>query len=81
MSKSKNIKNQHVVPKDGDWAVKAEHSKRASGIYDTQKEAYDQAREIAKNNDGEVLLHGRDGTIRARETYGVDPNPPKDKEH
>ena len=32
-----------------------------------------QAKNIARRNESEALLHGRDGQIRARNTYGHDP--------
>jgi len=74
MSKSKN---QHVVPHNGDWAVKKEGSERATTVVATQKEAIERAKEVAKNQNVELLIHGRDGRIRERESYGNDPHPPK----
>lgn len=70
-------KNQHVVPHDGEWAVKKEGSGRATTVVPTQKEAIEKAKEIAKNQNVELLIHGRDGQIRERESYGNDPHPPK----
>jgi uncharacterized protein YdaT len=70
-------KNQHVVPHDREWAVKKEGSGRATTVVPTQKEAIDKAKEIAKNQSVELLIHGRDGQIRERESYGNDPHPPK----
>lgn len=32
-------KNQHIVPHSQGWAVKSEGSSRASGVFETQKEA------------------------------------------
>ena len=69
-------KNQHVVPHDGDWAVRGEGNERVTSVYDTQKEAIDAAREIARNQQSELLIHGRDGRIRARDSHGNDPFPP-----
>lgn len=63
----------HVVPGDGAWRVEVEGQSRASGTHDTQAEAWDQARSIAQRNHSEALLHGRDGKIRERNTYGHDP--------
>lgn len=40
-------------------------------------EAERAAREIAINQQSEVLIHGEDGRIRARNSYGNDPFPPK----
>ena len=74
-------KNQHVVPHDKDWAVRKEGSDRATSVYDTQKDALKAAREIAINQKSEVVIHGRDGKIRDKDSYGNDPCPPKDRKH
>lgn len=70
-------KGQHVVPRGGKWAVRKAGSERASGVYQTQDEAINRAREIAKNQGTELYVHGRDGRIRDRSSYGKDPYPPK----
>lgn len=74
-------KNRHVVPRDGEWAVVKPGADRASSVHDTQREAIERAREIAQDTHGEVVIHGRDGKIRDKDSYGPDPNPPKDKKH
>ncbi|MDP2364063.1 MAG: DUF2188 domain-containing protein [Ignavibacteria bacterium] len=74
-------KNQHVVPgKDGS-AVKSDGSSKASTIQPTQAKAIKEAVKIAKHQKSEVVIHGRDGKIRDKDSYGNDPNPPKDKRH
>jgi len=45
----------------------------------TQAEAIEVAEEIARNQHSETKIHGRDGKIRAGNSYGNDPCPPKDK--
>jgi len=70
-------KNIHVVPKDDKWAVERENSQRASYLAETQKEAIELARELAINSKVELLIHGKDGKIRERNSYGNDPYPPK----
>jgi len=72
-----NKKGQHVVPSDGKWSVRKAGSARASGVYDTQQEAVEQARKIAQNQQTELYIHGRDGRIRERNSYGQDLHPPK----
>ena len=74
-------KNQHVVPNGNVWAVKGEGNERATKIVDTQAEAIKIAREIAINNRSEVVIHRPDGTIRDKDSYGNDPNPPRDKKY
>lgn len=70
-------RDQHVVPHDGRWAVKGAGSARATVVVDSQKEAIDRARQIATNQGTELLVHGRDGRIRERDSHGNDPHPPK----
>lgn len=70
-------KNQHVVPHAKGWAVKGEGNSRASSIHPTQAGAISAARETAIRERSEMLIHGEDGRIRERNTYGKDPFPPK----
>lgn len=74
-------RNQHVIPLGNGWAVKGEGSKKFTVITETQKDAITVAREIAKNNKSELVIHGKDGKIRDKDSFGNDPNPPKDKKH
>jgi uncharacterized protein YdaT len=72
--------DQHVVPNtSGGWAVRRSGAERASKVLDTQQEAVRYARTIAKKEHGELYVHGKDGTIRQRSSFGNDPHPPKDK--
>ena len=73
--------NQHVVPHQGDWAVRGEGNSRVTSIHPTQGEAIDVARDIAINNRSEVVIHRSDGRIRDKDSYGNDSCPPKDKKH
>jgi uncharacterized protein DUF2188 len=66
---------------DGDWSVKRSGNDRASSIHDTQSEAIDAAERIAKRDGVDLIVRGRDGRIRSKDSYGHDPNPPRDKEH
>lgn len=71
-------KNQHVTPHpNGGWQVKGAGNSRATRCTSTQKEAIDIARTIAKNQQSELLIHGTNGQVRARDSYGNDPCPPK----
>ena len=74
-------KNQHVVPHGSDWAVKGAGNSKATKIVGTQAKAIEIARSIAINEQSEVVIHRPDGTIRDKDSYGNDPNPPKDKKH
>jgi hypothetical protein len=70
-------KNQHVVPYDGGWAVRGEGNERPTSIHGTQAKAIEAAREIARNQHSELIIHRTDGRIRDRGSYGNDPFPPK----
>lgn len=74
-------KNQHVVPHGGRWAVKGEGNSRATSTHDTQRQAENAAREIARRERSEVVIHRPDGTIRDKDSFGHDPHPPRDKKH
>ena len=67
----------HVVPRGDQWAVEREGGQRASSLHDTQAEAEAAGRATARNEQTEFLLHGRNGQIRERDSYGNDPYPPK----
>lgn len=71
-------KNQHVTPKGVKWQVKGAGNKKATKLFNTQKEAIDYAKNIAKNQKSEVVIHRPNGRIRDKDSYGNDPNPPKD---
>lgn len=66
-------KNQHVVPHGEDWAVKGAGNEKATKIVETQKEAIKVAREIAINQQSELIIHRPNGTIRDKDSFGNDP--------
>jgi uncharacterized protein DUF2188 len=74
-------KDQHVVPREDGWAVRGEGNSRDTSHHTTQQRAYEAAREIAQNQGSDVVVHGRDGRIRDSDSFGSDPNPPKDRKH
>lgn len=70
-------KNQHVVPTENGWGVKGENNTRITQEFDTQKQAIERAREIAINQKSELLIHGKNGQIREKNSYGNDDYPPR----
>jgi hypothetical protein len=76
-SKGGNSKNVHTVRHGTGWANKREGSKRVSSTHHTQAAAWKVGKRAAKKSKGEAYLHGQDGRIRERNTYGNDPHPPK----
>jgi hypothetical protein len=74
-------KNQHVVPRNGKWAVRGAGNRRVTSVHDTQAEAIGAATQIARNQRSETVIHRPNGKIRDRDSYGNDPCPPKDKKY
>lgn len=73
--------NQHVIKREDGWAVRGDNAKKDTSRHETQQAAIERAREIAIHQKTEVVIHGRDGKIRDKDSYGHDPNPPKDQRH
>lgn len=69
-------KNQHVVSHPDGWAVRGEGNEKVTSVHPTQREAIEVARDIARNQQSELLIHGENGQIRERNSYGNDPFPP-----
>ena len=70
-------KNQHVVPTRGRWGIKGEGNSRLTSTFDRQSDAIAAARQISRNQSSELIIHGRNGQIRERDSYGNDPFPPR----
>ena len=58
-----------------------ECAQRVGHTADTQRGAFELARNQAKREHVEVVIHRPNGVIRNSNSYGNDPNPPKDKKH
>lgn len=74
MSSKKDI---HVVPHNGSWATRKEGAGRVGTTQDTQRDAIDRARDQARRDRVEVVIHRPNGQIRGSNSYGNDPFPPK----
>lgn len=70
-------KNQHVVKHSDGWAIKGAGNDKATKVVDTKEQAIGIGKEIAKNQHSELIIHGKDGKIQEKNTYGTDPYPPK----
>ncbi len=76
--------NYHVTPKGDKWQAKQPGAARPSGVFDTQRQAEQQAKAWShKSGGGEVTIHGQDGRIRDKDTVAPakDPFPPRDTKH
>jgi hypothetical protein len=72
-------KTHHVVPNktNGGWDVKKGGSKKASKHANNKKDAEKIARKISKNQNSELIIHKKDGTIQRKDSHGEDSFPPK----
>ncbi|PKP49152.1 MAG: hypothetical protein CVT92_15450 [Bacteroidetes bacterium HGW-Bacteroidetes-1] len=74
-------KNQYVVPTQGGWGVKGEGNSKLTAKTDNKADALKIGKEIAKNQQSELTILGKDGKIQNKNSYGSDPFPPKDNKH
>jgi hypothetical protein len=70
-------KDVHIVRRPGGWAAKTEGASRTGPVLPTQREAIDAGRKTAQRRGSELVIHGRDGKIREKDSHGKDKNPPK----
>ena len=70
-------RNIHTVKNGDRWENEEEGGRKLGGSYETQAEAREAGREEARRLQSEHLIHGEDGEIRERNSYGNDPHPPR----
>ena len=66
-------KDQHVTTHPKGWQVKGEGNSKATAVTATQAESEKIARQIAKTQKSEVVIHGINGKIRDKKSYWNDP--------
>ncbi len=71
------VNSVHVSPNEDRWGVRKELAKRNLKSFDTKEEAVDYARELAKREELELIIHKKNGQFQRRDSYGNDPFPPK----
>ena len=67
----------HTVPAGTGWAN--EENGRLVSSHRTREAAIDAGRELARREKVEHTIHKMDGTIGEKNSYGSDPNPPRDR--
>lgn len=70
----------HVVPRNDGWVIRMEGSSRATAVHKTQRAAVEAARVIARNQNTDLVIHGRDGRVRDWDSYEPEPLPPRNRE-
>ena len=63
----------HVVPTNGMWGVRREGDEEILSVHDTQAEAEQAGRDLARAEQVEFVLHNEAGAIREKDSYGNDP--------
>jgi hypothetical protein len=66
------------LPHSQGWQVKKEGAERASKVTETKQEAVDAGRAVSKKEKTEFVIHGKDGKIQDKDSYGNDPSSIKD---
>ena len=61
----------HLVPYGDAWALKLGGDKRE--WFNSQDAAIRRGRELAEQKHGELVIHGKDGRIREKDSHGHDP--------
>lgn len=72
-------KSVHTVPNPNGAGWVNEINGRTVSSHRTQGNAVDRGRNIAQEQRAEHVIHRPNGQIRDSNSYGNDPNPPKDK--
>lgn len=70
-------KDVHTVPNGTNWANKV--NGQVVSTHRLKEPAVAAGRRVALQNEAEHLIHNLNGQIGRRNSYGTDPNPPKDK--
>lgn len=70
-------KNIEVSPHNDGWQVKKQGNQRASKVFETQKDAINYGRPIAREEKVEFIIKNKEGRIREKDSYSNDPYPPK----
>ncbi|MDN3240995.1 DUF2188 domain-containing protein [Glycomyces tritici] len=76
MPKPKSVETYH---EGGQWKNKVTGNTKASNTAATKKDAVSKGKAQAKDLGAEHVIKNKDGKISQKNSYGNDPNPPKDK--
>ena len=71
----------HVSRNPGRSTWKVTQNRETISNHRTQENAAGAGRREARRDGVDLVVHGRDGRIRSKDSYGNDPNPAKDREH
>jgi antitoxin HicB len=69
------------VSKGGAGVWKVTQNSRTISTHQKQSTAIQRGQREARQDKVDLVTHGRDGRVRSKDSYGNDPNPPKNREH
>ena len=73
-------KDVHVSKKGDGWKVTV-GGQEIGEPHRTQQDAVEAAKPLAQREQSELVIHGMDGKIRSKDSYGNDPRSVRDSEH
>ena len=59
----------YVLPSGNGWVVKRQNASRFTAITDTKRQAISIARVLARSNNLELIVHGRNGQVEIHESF------------
>lgn len=65
----RGMQTQHVLPSKDGWVVKRAGASRSTKSFETQVEAIKFGKKVAKDQRTELIVHSKDGRIKARNSY------------
>ncbi|MBK7682270.1 MAG: DUF2188 domain-containing protein [Bacteroidetes bacterium] len=69
------------MPTKEGWGVKGQGNSKLTAKTETKADALKIGKEIAKNQQSELTILGKDGKIQNKSSFGNDPLPSKDNKH
>lgn len=81
MGRGKKAPAVNIVKRPEGWGVIRDGAERASRVFETQQQAIDYGRPIARRDETELRVQDRHGKWRDSDSYGGDPHPPTDEQH
>ena len=64
----------HIVPHEPEgWALKREGASKVESVHPTQKAAIDAGRDLARDDEVDLVVHRQDGTFRTVLSYTNEP--------
>lgn len=74
----KPVNQVHVTKRPDGWGVKSTGATKTAAVLATKSQAIEKGTQMAQNKKAELVIHKQDGMIQNKNSFGNDPNPPKD---